>query len=956
MTDIWTNETEEDIKIKKVIPHLEALGYSKNHMQFENTDIEVFYGKKKTRIRSDIIVNIVHKNKITNIMVVEVKSPKHKLGKLEKEQAISYARLHTPPIKFAVITNGSEWKTFHAGTKERIKGGVPSFTDSLSLKYDLSERQIQESKKFVVEGYKTAKEIIHALGKCHDIMRSNDGFTPLDAFDEIAKLIYTKTQAEKRQENKFTKYYFQKECAVNGKIDYQKVKIQMERIFEDAINDYQYNEKIFDENSKIEICGESILEIVKTLDNRGFIETDYEMMGFAFESFLSAVFRGEKLGQYFTPREIVDFAIDMIDVKFGERIVDPCFGSGGFLVAAFKNIRERILNANFEEEKERFEVKKLCQEYIFGADINKRLSIACKINMYIHGDGRTGIYHQDGLLDVDEIIENKFNKIFTNPPFGSKITKREILEKFSLAGSHRKMQRSEVLFLERCVKLLKPQGQMAIVLPDIVLNGANNKNTRKFIFDKCQILAIVSLPSQTFIRSGASVKTSLLFLEKKLPMKIYTDKIFMAIPEKVGFDSAGRPDESELGKVVDAFHEFQKGNEFKENEIVFTVSIENIKDRIDPKIYRIEKKIDTEFELVRLGNLVKDLTDKRRFKIQNDEKYCEPTISSKTHKISVARKKLGKELKVKTRIKIQEGDLVFSKLHTQNGLFAISDKEFAATNSFLPVQINETKIHKDYLCEILTKAVKFLILEGDSVGRETYKARQILDLKIPLPTLEYQKILLEKINKQIENIGATEILIKNLLEIDEDLFEDFEKVELGEIVKIKKEKIEPQKNKDVKFNYIGLEHIEKNSGKIIKNEIVNGKDLASTKSVFKKGEMLYGKLRPNLNKLYLANFDGICSTDILVFIINIEKINPIFLKYILLRKNFVKEISKKMSGANLPRIKVNELISAKIPLPSLKTQKEIVKKLDEQFARIEILREIKKDAVKKRKEIIKEIF
>ncbi len=955
--------TEEDVKIKIAIPILEKLGYFQSDMEFEK-NIEVFYGRKKAGIKSDIIVNIVYENKKTPVMAVEVKSPKKRLGEMEKEQAISYARLHTPPIKFAVITNGNEWKIFHTGTKKRIKGGVPSVSEFLSAKYDLSERQIEESKKFVVEGYKTATEIIKALEKCHNIMRSNDGFTPLDAFDEMIKLIYAKTQAEKREGNKFTKKYFEKECAAikNGKtqIDYDKVKKEMGRIFEDAIEDYQYNEKLFDKKDKIEICPESVYEIVQILDNKGFIQTDYEIIGYAFENFLSTVFRGERLGQYFTPRQIVDFAIDMIDVNIGDKIIDPCFGSGGFLVAAFKILRERIKNGDYNEEKEKKEIKTLCEESLFGTDINKRLSIACKINMYIHGDGRTEIYHNDGLLDNKHIKENSFDKIFTNPPFGSKIGKQEILKKFKLAGAHRKMLRSEVLFLERCINLLKQDGEMAIVLPDIILNGANNKKTRGFIFDNCQILAIVSLPAQTFVKSGASVKTSLLFLKKKPLSKICSNKIFMAIPEKVGFDSAGREEESQLGKIIDRFEEFKKGNDFEQGEIIFTVLVKNIADRIDPKVYRPQKKINTEFKIVKLKELIQEKTEK--IKPQNFSKTLFTVLGVNNNDgVFVNKIEQGKNLK-QPHYLIEKNDFCYNPARINIGAIGLNKLEgqhYIITGYYRVFKVDETRIIPEFLFNLFDSE-NFLRFVKENVAGAVRMDLKIDDLKtwqIPLPSLEYQKILLQKINRQKETAAAMDVAIKNFVEIEEDIFEGFEKVELKELIKIKKQTIEPQKNKDMEFHYIGLEHIEKNSGTIFKKEIVKGKNLASAKNLFKKGDILYGKLRPNLNKLYLSDFDGICSTDILVFEANKEKIASAFLIYVLLRKNFVKEVSEKMSGANLPRIKIGELKAIKIPLPSsLEIQNNIVKKFDERFEKVKIFKETKEEAQNNRKKIIENIF
>ncbi len=370
--------------------------------------------------------------------------------------------------------------------------------------------------------------------------------------------------------------------------------------------------------------------------------------------------------------------------------------------------------------------------------------------MYIHGDGRTEIYHDNGLLDNGYIKENSFDKIFTNPPFGSKISKKAILKKFELAGEHRKMQRSEVLFLERCINLLKQDGEMAIVLPDIILNGANNKKTRKFIFHNCQILAIISLPSQTFVKSGASVKTSLLFLKKKPLSKICNNKIFMAMPEKVGFDSVGREDESQLGKITDSFVEFRKGNEFKEDEIVFTVSVQDIADRIDPKVYRTQKEINTEFDIVRLDELVKP--KKEKIKIADGKTYKRVTIKLYGKGLEQRDKITGTNIGTKNQFIISEGDFIFSKIDARNGAFGIVPHKLdnaIVTNSFPYFKIDTKRIIPQFLEEI-AKAEKFYSyfqkISIGTTGRKTITIDKFLSLNIPLPSLEYQKILLEKIN------------------------------------------------------------------------------------------------------------------------------------------------------------------------------------------------------------------
>lgn len=157
---------------------------------------------------------------------------------------------------------------------------------------------------------------------------------------------------------------------------------------------------------------------------------------------------------------------------------------------------------------------------------------------------------------------------------------------------------------------------------------------------------------------------------------------------------------------------------------------------------------------VKLGEIVKDLTNERIFSVKSDDEIIDPTISSATHTISVAGKNSGLTVRIKKRVLICPGDLVFSRLHTQNGAFAFSDQYFHATTTFIPLSINEKMIEPRFLFWALHSCVPTLSA-SDSVGRETYKTSQILNLEIPLPYLqEQQRILrrLEEFQLKIEKI------------------------------------------------------------------------------------------------------------------------------------------------------------------------------------------------------------
>lgn len=348
------------------------------------------------------------------------------------------------------------------------------------------------------------------------------------------------------------------------------------------------NDHLFDDNAKIEIRENSFEQIVKELEIYNLSTTSDDVKGIAFEKFLGKTFRGE-LGQFFTPRTVVDFMVSVLDPQEGELVCDPCCGSGGFLIKTFEYVREKI-EKDIELQKDNFKAERYGDDYdklpekkrqkiekevaqtfsylnqelninnekgrlrslsfdcIYGTDANPRMARTAKMNMIMHGDGHGGVHHHDGLLNVNGIFENRFDIILTNPPFGARVEKDlkiseadRFTDETKIAAyvkrygeEYKKALRqvndninesllslykidsslTEVLFIERCLNLLKPGGRMGIVLPEGVLNNTNLQKARDFVEGKAKILLIVSIPQDVFIASGATVKPSLLFFKK----------------------------------------------------------------------------------------------------------------------------------------------------------------------------------------------------------------------------------------------------------------------------------------------------------------------------------------------------------------------------------------------------------------------------------------------------------
>jgi type I restriction enzyme M protein len=366
-------------------------------------------------------------------------------------------------------------------------------------------------------------------------------------------------------------------------------------LFDQTKNFYRAD-KLFTERDTLDISEATFERIVKTLQAFDLAKTGDDIKGIAFEKFLGATFRGD-LGQYFTPRPVVDFMVDMLDPAEGQLVCDPAAGSGGFLIRAFEHVRgkiERELQAEKDRRKAEIEAQgldadaeadaieaaflrinrellpstddnkpvdtrlgRLAWNCVFGTDAEPRAARTAKMNMIMHGDGHGGIHHHDGLVDVNGIFPDRFDLIITNPPFGSSVGRDQklgdsdetrvatddetigkhrarygaaweenharlsaaqeertpVLDLFEI-GRGKAARDTEVIFVERCLRLLKPGGLLSIVLPDGNLNNPSLDWLRRWCEGRAKLLAVVSLPEETFRSSRATVKCSVVVLRR----------------------------------------------------------------------------------------------------------------------------------------------------------------------------------------------------------------------------------------------------------------------------------------------------------------------------------------------------------------------------------------------------------------------------------------------------------
>jgi type I restriction enzyme M protein len=518
----------------------------------EKIDIEVTIPKRTPKDRADIVV---YKDSELKDPFIVVECKKDGITDSEFKQAIEQAFGNANGIRarYASVVAGTTRTVFDvAGFKpgEREK----NVQSDLPIKYGKPPEY-----KFVNNDptwdirIVSKDELINTLEKAHDTVWQGGKLAPTTAFDEVSKLLFCKIKDE-RDTIKGATYQFQ----IGTNESAEEVYDRINSIYKKA---KKADEEVFKEDIKLE--PKIVYSVVEHLQSINFSKTDLDTKGVAFEKFMEDFFKG-KMGQYFTPREIIKFCVKMINPNHDDFILDPACGSGGFLLNSMDLIKE-YSEANFDPDEALRKWQNFAQTRLFGIEINDQIARVCKMNMILHDDGHGNIISTDSLQEFKKISskhskfkKNHFDIILTNPPFGAKVKEAEnpYLEKYEF-GKNRKSQKSEILFIERCLEFLRPDGKMAIVLPDGILTNSSLQYVRDYIMEHTEILAVISLPQFTFSHYGAGVKSSLLFLRKKEKDELLGDySIFMAIADHIGYDSTGRKDKTDLDTIYEEYKKF----------------------------------------------------------------------------------------------------------------------------------------------------------------------------------------------------------------------------------------------------------------------------------------------------------------------------------------------------------------------------------------------------------------
>lgn len=564
MSNFHLSETET--VIKKILPYLERRGYDiENDMTFES--VTANDGINKGYI--DILVSIGNKK----CFIIEAKKISKKLDAKDKKQALKYAKAEGVP--FAVLTNGVNIFCFNTANKERIAFDG-EYVDKLPTRNELLQvlKLFKANKNCVDIALSNKLSLPYRQGlslrqlnvvfeKCHNIIRKIE-HNEQDAFEDFSKLLFLKLLEEKAEDeinkpNAFKLPYSFRfyELAKKQKSEADQVQASVEKMIS----------KIKEETKYSEVLGKGIglknantyYEIVKILDTISFIDCSTDVKGAAFEYYVRATLKGKKLGQYFTPRNLIHLmyailgeekiydTIKNLDINKSFKILDPACGTAGFLVYMLQRNLKRLDKEHEDnkltEERYRNIRARIKGQTFFGSDANPAVAASAKMNMIIAGDGQTNIRIENSLasdaenwnVDVPEI-----DVIMTNPPFGT--SENGSLKEEDKAQYEMRSFKGQVLFIEKMIKSTKPKGEIFTVIDQGILNTDSNIPIRDLILHYCKIKAIIELPIETFKPNKINVKSSLLYLQKKTDNEIKADEeysFYLVKLNTLGYDPSG---------------------------------------------------------------------------------------------------------------------------------------------------------------------------------------------------------------------------------------------------------------------------------------------------------------------------------------------------------------------------------------------------------------------------------
>lgn len=382
-----------------------------------------------------------------------------------------------------------------------------------------------------------SRELALLYEKAHDLMRNVDGLHPQEAFDELLKYLFFKIN----NENRGPEIVEKKSLFPNGsfKDNDQGLANQINRSFSSYL---EKGDSIYVQiwhDRKFRLSSSTLAAVHGLLKDIEFSHLDVDIKSTALRTFLVPEMR-RGLGIYLTPEDVVKAMVEYINPEPGKTVLDPACGSGTFLIEVIRHWRRNIEDGRLS---------------VWGVDKNPRMLLLSELNIGYENNCTFNRTLDDFLFPgntkkLNWLKPNHFDYIFTNPPFGVILESNhfDFADHATCVASDstiRRRQQSEIVFLEQCLKYLKPGGKLAIVLPKSVITNTVFEKERRDISSLGYVNGVVILPSETFQIAGTQTNTVMLFMTKYLTGEEASKRarIFAANITNVGYDTTGRAKE-----------------------------------------------------------------------------------------------------------------------------------------------------------------------------------------------------------------------------------------------------------------------------------------------------------------------------------------------------------------------------------------------------------------------------
>jgi len=670
---------------------------------------------------------------------------------------------------------------------------------------------------------------------------------------------------------------------------------------------------------------ETLKLFLKTID--GFSYEHSEKLGDAYEYLLSVLGSQGGAGQFRTPRHIIDFIVDLVEPKKGDRILDPACGTSGFLISSYKRILERNTDKRLGDKLSSMEKKQLLNS-IYGYDLDPNMVRLSLVNLFLHGftEDELNVIEYDSLTSEDRWNEY-FDVILANPPFMTPKGGIRPHNRFSI-----KSNRAEVLFVNYIMEHLTPKGRAGIVVPEGIMfqSGTAYKQLRKSLVEK-YLLGVVSLPSGVF-NPYSGVKTSILILDRELSQK--TDKIFFGKVENDGYDLGAQRrqiDKNDLPKIKDGVLEYIQNltdGIDEEHQHISYLSKEEILNSSDVGLtyerYNVIE-IHSSFETHELKKLVEfkrgtSITKKNVI----DGEY--PVIAG------------GQKPAYYHNEYNRSGETItISSSGAYSGFVNFFEKPIFMSDSFSIKSIDNKILSNKFLYHVLKSKQDYIYTLQTGGGQPHVYPKSFDGFQIPLPPLEIQKEIVDELEQYQKVIdGAKQVVDNYKPHIDID--ESWEKEEIGKVCEINPKKSEVKHLIDeLNVSFIPMADLNENSVDFIPKESRDLSEVYKGYTYFKDNDVLVAKVTPCFENgkagicKNLVNGIGFGSSEYYVLRCN-EKVLPLWIYLNITDPFFKKNAIDRMTGTGgLKRVPKDFVKNYKISIPPLKIQKELVEKVEKEF-------------------------